>query len=257
MSEWNAILYDNKHDFVAEYGKGLLEFVPKNEKQSILDLGCGTGTLTAQLRNLAKIVIGVDSSRSMIKRAQEQYSDIDIQFMVCDALALPFEKQFDVIFSNAVFHWIADHNTLLYNVRRALKSNGCLVCEFGASGNIATIENAFMKVCKEFGHEYHPKFNFPTTEHFSDLLKKNGFVIDKIYDYDRPTPLKDGKRGLANWMKQFFASDLECLSEKKQDEIIKKVEDITKELLWNGKEWMADYRRLRVIAYIDNTVSLD
>ena len=28
MSEWNAALYDNKHDFVAEYGKGLLEFVP-------------------------------------------------------------------------------------------------------------------------------------------------------------------------------------------------------------------------------------
>ena len=28
MSEWNAAMYDNKHDFVAEYGKGLLEYVP-------------------------------------------------------------------------------------------------------------------------------------------------------------------------------------------------------------------------------------
>lgn len=35
--------------FVAEYGKGLLEFVLQNAKQTILDLGCGTGTLTAQL----------------------------------------------------------------------------------------------------------------------------------------------------------------------------------------------------------------
>lgn len=32
MSEWNAIMYDNKHDFVAEYGKGLLEYIPQNEK---------------------------------------------------------------------------------------------------------------------------------------------------------------------------------------------------------------------------------
>lgn len=40
MSEWNVALYDNKHDFVAEYGKGLLEFVSENNNQSILDLGC-------------------------------------------------------------------------------------------------------------------------------------------------------------------------------------------------------------------------
>ena len=31
-------------------------------------------------------------------------------FLVCDALALPFEARFDVVFSNAVFHWIADHD---------------------------------------------------------------------------------------------------------------------------------------------------
>ena len=57
------------------------------------------------------MVIGVDSSESMIKRAQQQYPDI--KFIVSDALALPFEEQFDVVFSNAVFHWITDHNALL------------------------------------------------------------------------------------------------------------------------------------------------
>lgn len=130
MSEWNAVLYDNKHDFVAEYGKRLLEFVPKNKHQSILDLGCGTGTLTAQLSTLADTIIGVDSSASMITKAKEQYANI--QFVVCDALALPFEKQFDVVFSNAVFRWIADHNVLLKQIHKVLKPNGLLVCEFGA-----------------------------------------------------------------------------------------------------------------------------
>lgn len=246
MSEWNAVLYDNKHDFVAEYGKGLLEFVPNHKEQSILDLGCGTGTLTAKLSDLATTVIGVDSSESMVKRAQEQYPNI--KFMVCNALALPFENQFDVVFSNAVFHWITDHNALLHNVHKVLKPDGKLVCEFGASGNIATIENAFMEACQNFGYQYHPRFNFPTSEHFADLLQANGFTIDKIYDYDRPTPLKDGERGLENWMKQFFASDLELMSEKMQDEIIHKVQDATRESLWDGKEWVADYRRLRAIA---------
>ena len=46
--EWNAKLYENSHGFVAEYGKGLLEFVTPDPQQAILDLGCGTGTLTGE-----------------------------------------------------------------------------------------------------------------------------------------------------------------------------------------------------------------
>lgn len=248
MSEWNSALYDSKHDFVAEYGKGLLEFVPENKGQSILDLGCGTGTLTSQLAELGGMVIGVDSSENMIKKARERYDNIE--FMVCDALALPFEKRFDVVFSNAVFHWIADHNALLKNIHKALKPNGILICEFGANGNIAAIENAFMNACRDRGYEYIGRFNFPTRERFADELAENGFIIDKIYDYDRPTTLKDGKAGLANWMKQFFAADLELMSGGIQSEIIKAVEDMVRGTLWNGSEWVADYRRLRAIAHI-------
>lgn len=246
--EWNSQLYDNKHDFVSEYGKGLLEFVPKNKEQTILDLGCGTGTLTAQLRNLGSKVVGVDSSQSMIDKAKEQFDNID--FMVCDALELPFENEFDVVFSNAVFHWISDHDALLSNVHKVLKSDGLLVCEFGASGNIATIEKAFMNVCSSLGYGYMPKFNFPISECFGKLLEDKGFVIDKIYDYDRPTPLKDGEQGLTNWMKQFFASELAGMSEDIQITTIRKVEELTREALWNGNEWVADYRRLRAIAHL-------
>lgn len=245
--EWNSQLYDKKHDFVAEYGKGLLEFIPHNPKQTILDLGCGTGTLTAQLVDLCSKVVGVDSSQSMIDKAKMQYDHIE--FMVCDALALPFEKKFDIVFSNAVFHWISDHNTLLGNIHKALKPQGLLVCEFGANGNIATIEKAFLTVCNSLEYSYAPKFNFPTVETFGKLLECNGFTVDKIYDYDRPTVLKDNEQGLANWMKQFFASELAQMPEKAQAEVIKEVEELTREILWNGESWVADYRRLRVIAH--------
>lgn len=246
--KWNSILYDKKHDFVAEYGKGLLEFIPDNAEQTILDLGCGTGRLTAQLSDFGSKVIGVDSSENMIDKAKEQFADIE--FMVCDALELPFENEFDVVFSNAVFHWISDHDALLNNVRKVLKAGGVLVCEFGADGNIAAIENAFMKVCSSFGYDYKPKFNFPTCESFCKLLENKGFVVDKIYDYDRPTPLKDHEQGLANWMRQFYASELAVMPEDIQVVVIKNVEELTRETLWNGNEWVADYRRLRAIAHI-------
>lgn len=246
--KWDSILYDNKHDFVAEYGKALLEFVPHNPAQSILDLGCGTGTLTAQLSRLGKIAVGVDSSQSMISKAKEQFADIT--FMVCDALSLPFYQEFDVVFSNAVFHWISDHNALLNSVYKALKPSGLLICEFGAAGNISSIENTFAKACRRLGYEYETKFNFPTCEDFGKSLKNCGFIIDKIYDYDRPTPLKDGEDGLSNWMKQFFASELSEMPLKAQAAIIQKVEEELKDLLWNGNEWTADYRRLRAVAHI-------
>lgn len=246
--EWNSSLYDKKHDFVAEYGKGLLEFIPENDKQTILDLGCGTGTLTVQLSGLCNKVVGVDSSQNMVDKAKEQFENIE--FRVCDALALPFEKEFDVVFSNAVFHWISNHNALLKNIYKVLKPQGLLVCEFGASGNISTIENAFANACKGLGYSYEPKFNFPTVENFGKLLENNRFVIDRIYDYDRPTILKDGENGLVNWLKQFFASELILMPEYIQAMIFKEVEKLTRSTLWNGEEWVADYRRLRIIAHI-------
>lgn len=246
--EWNSTLYDKKHDFVAEYGKGLLEFVPKNDEQIILDLGCGTGILTVQLADLCNRIVGVDGSQSMIDKAKKEFSNIE--FKVCDALTLPFKNEFDVVFSNAVFHWISDHDTLLKNIHKVLKVQGVLVCEFGAKGNIATIEDAFVKACGSLGYDYEPKFNFPTVGDFGKLLESNGFVIDRIYDYDRPTVLKDNEQGLVNWMKQFFASELAVMPEDVQAMVFEKVEVLTRDVLWNGVEWVADYRRLRAIAHI-------
>ena len=148
----------------------------------------------------------------------------------------------------AVFHWISDHNLLTQNIFKALKSNGMLICEFGADGNISTIDKAFEASCAEYGFEYKSKFNFPTSEYFSNVLKNNGFIVKKAFSFDRPTPLSDGKNGLSNWMRQFYASELGELPKNTQNEIIANVENITKNELWNGTQWIVDYRRLRAIA---------
>ena len=203
--DWDSGLYDQKHAFVAEYGKELLSYVPDNLEQAILDVGCGSGTLTVQLAKLGARVVGVDSSEEMIARAKNILPEAE--FCICDALNMPFTAEFDVIFSNAVFHWIKDHDALLKAIYRAMRDNGKLICEFGGSRNIA-----------------------------------------KIYDFDRPTPLSDGKMGLRNWLRQFFASELQVVSGAELEYILRKVEGLTRHELWNGHEWRADYRRLRAIA---------
>ncbi len=243
---WNSTLYDDKHGFVADYGRDLLDFIPGNKGLTILDLGCGTGTLTAQLSALGHQVTGIDSSPDMINKAKAQFSSIE--FMVCDALALPFENKFDVVFSNAVFHWISDHKALLKSIYKILKPHGLLICEFGANGNIAAIEKAFAQACRGFGYDYESKFNFPTTESFGKLLTNSGFIIDQLYDYDRPTVLKEHEQGMANWLLQFFASELSVMPKHTQTMILAQVTDITQAKLWDGQSWVADYRRLRAIA---------
>ena len=245
--QWNSTLYDQKHDFVAKYGEGLLAFLPQNPAQAILDLGCGTGTLTAQLAARGGRVIGVDSARPMVERARAQYPELT--FQVCDALNLPFADEFDVVFSNAVFHWIADHDTLLENVCRALKPGGQLICEFGGAGNIAVVEQAFNRACEELGLAVRaPRFNFPTPEEFSARLTRHGLAPVNVYDYDRPTPLKDGERGLENWMRQFFAGQLEALPEKTGQALLARAGELARPTLWDGDHWTADYRRLRAVA---------
>ncbi|MDY4173518.1 MAG: class I SAM-dependent methyltransferase [Evtepia sp.] len=243
--EWDAKLYNDSQNFVAEYGKDLLEFVPAGTNK-ILDLGCGTGTLTRQLAERCHDVLGMDASDAMIQTAQKSYPQL--KFAVADALELSDAQEWDIIFSNAVFHWISDHNLLLQKIHRALKPKGKLICEFGAHGNISIIENGFHCALQEIGMEYRSKFNFPTVEDFEDLLHQNGFVIEQIYDYDRPTPLKDGDQGLYHWAIQFFQSDLEKLSPEQKDIVLDGMKHKLRSKLWNGTCWVADYRRLRVVA---------
>ena len=243
--KWNSKLYNDSQNFVAEYGKGLLEFVPaKTDK--ILDLGCGTGTLTYQLAERCNYVLGIDSSDSMIEEAKKSYPHLE--FATVDALSISYECEWDIIFSNAVFHWINDHELLLQKIYKALKPNGKLICEFGAHGNISVIENGFKHALQKTGITYTSKFNFPIVSDFESLLTKTGFKTEQIYSYDRPTPLKDGERGLFNWAIQFFQSELVQMSAEQRDRVLTAMSNEIKNELWNGTCWIADYKRLRVIA---------
>ncbi len=245
--KWDSRLYDKSQAFVSEYGNELISFIPLNKQQCILDLGCGTGDLTQKLSEISSCIIGIDASKEMIQAAKKKYPHLN--FEVMDACHLQWKNQFDVVFSNAVFHWIADQERLLKGIYVALKNNGKLVCEFGASGNIAQIEKAYGLVLESSSKEYINPFYFPTVEEYSALLQTAGFKIEKIYDYDRPTPLPDGKDGLRKWMMQFFADRLSMYDKAKQMVIFENVEKILEKKMFDGTKWTADYRRIRVIVH--------
>src|SRR5262249_56540999 len=125
------------HSFVWKHGAALIEVLAPRPGERILDLGCGTGHLTAQIAEAGAEVIGIDSSPGMIAEARRLYPHV--RFEVADARDFALDAGFDAAFSNAVLHWIKEPERAIACVRRALKPGGRFVAEFGGRGDVRAI----------------------------------------------------------------------------------------------------------------------
>jgi SAM-dependent methyltransferase len=134
--------YDGDHSFVYEYGADLLALLAPERGERVLDLGCGTGKLTAELGERGVAAVGVAASLDMIDRARSNHPGPE--FVRSDARSLAFDGAFDAVLSNATLHWISDdgQDAVLESVRNALRADGRFVAELGGAGNVATIIDA-------------------------------------------------------------------------------------------------------------------
>ncbi|HEV8074974.1 MAG TPA: class I SAM-dependent methyltransferase, partial [Candidatus Acidoferrum sp.] len=105
-AKWDAGLYDDKHSFVWKLAAGVLELLDARPGERILDLGCGTGHLTAKIVETGAHAMGIDRSPEMIRQAKERYPSL--RFEVMDAREIALDEDFDAVFSNATLHWIKE-----------------------------------------------------------------------------------------------------------------------------------------------------
>ena len=87
---------------------------------------------------------------------------------------------------------------------------------------------------------------YPSIGEYTSLMEEVGFRVIFAQHFDRPTSL-DGENGLKNWIEMFGSHLLESLNEDKKDAIITKVENNLKPILYKEGNWIADYKRIRVI----------
>jgi trans-aconitate methyltransferase len=248
--EWNPNLYDAKHDFVWKYGADLISLLAPKADERILDIGCGTGHLTAQIADSGARVTGVDRSTDMVAAARKAYPAL--QFEVADARDLQYSNEFDAVFSNAVLHWIKEPELVVQNVSRALRPGGRFVAELGGKGNIRKMQIAFDRVLAEL-HVAEPgeinPWYYPSVGEYAGLLEKNGLEVRFITLFDRPTLLADGEAGMRNWITMFCSDFLAKVTPEQREPLFQRTEELLRPELFRDGQWWADYRRLRFAAW--------
>jgi trans-aconitate 2-methyltransferase len=145
MREWNAEAYHRVSNPQFDWGMVVLERLPLDGGECVLDIGCGTGRLTERLLDRLPHgrVVGIDQSSNMVSVAREYLHPHlpRVQMLVADAAALPMHEQADAVFSTATFHWVQDHPRLFRSLYDALKPGGRLVAQCGGARNLTRIHH--------------------------------------------------------------------------------------------------------------------
>ncbi|WP_080875903.1 class I SAM-dependent methyltransferase [Oceanobacillus timonensis] len=252
---WNANLYDGNHSFVSKFGSDLLELLSPLEGEQILDVGCGTGDLANKIDQQGANVIGVDKSENMVHQANQKYPELT--FMKKDVLELEYNNDFDAVFSNATLHWVKHPKEALQHIYSSLKPGGRFIAEFGGKSNVQTITNEIINQIKKAGIPYTSEqfpWYFPSIGEYAALMEETGFNVTFAQHFNRPTPL-EGDNGLRNWMEMFCGNIFENHPESIKERVMTQVENNLKDVLYQDGQWIADYKRLRVIGIKQDGIS--
>ncbi|CAN5704816.1 class I SAM-dependent methyltransferase [soil metagenome] len=245
---WNANLYDQKHDFVSKYGEDVINLLAPKKGEDILDVGCGTGDLAELVRASGANITGIDNSKEMIETAKAKYPLINFEIKAADNFQ--YDKKFDAVFSNATLHWVLEKEKAIDCIYNCLKPGARFVSEFGGKGNVYNIVNALKNTLIKYGFPENANrqvWYFPSLSEYTSLLEQKGFRVTFAAHFDRDTLLKDDN-GIINWLHMFGKSFLQGLDDKIIGEILSEVEQLVKPTNFKNNQWYADYVRLRVVA---------
>ena len=197
-SDWDAADYARVGGFVPALGTAALDLLDPQPGETILDVGCGDGTLTLSIKQRGAEVVGIDNNLSMI--AAPRANGLDARLM--DAAELKFAEAFDAAFSNATLHWVLDKERAARAIWFALKFGGRFCGEMGGDGNLARLREALddVLVLRGFGPPTYAANWYPTVAEFTALYEAAGFEAVDARLVERPTRLE---HGVAAWVTTF------------------------------------------------------
>ena len=204
---WNPAQYDKFQREREQPFFDLLALVRPATEMRIVDLGCGTGKLTRLLheRLQARETIGIDRSARMLEQSQQAGGCPGLIFETGTIESFPGSRgEFDLVISNAAFHWVEDHESLLARLASTLSASGQLAFQLPAQHTQASHRIAEeltdvepFRTALAGWHRPQPVLE---PEAYARLLHRLGFVDPVVRLHVYPHVLA-GRDEVIEWMK--------------------------------------------------------
>jgi trans-aconitate 2-methyltransferase len=226
---WNATDYARNASAQAEWAAELIEKLKLRGNESLLDIGCGNGATTARLADLLPEgrVVGIDASSEMIRLARDSYPEErhpNLSFVEMDAADIRLAGTFDVVFSNATLHWVADQVAVLRGVRSCLRRGGRILFQMGGRGNAAgilrTVESlAARSPWRGYFEGFVSPYHFHGPEEYQGWLSAYGFEAVRVELIPKDMRHR-GLEGLKGWLRTTWFPYTDRLPPELQDRFL-------------------------------------
>ena len=232
--KWNAVDYAKSSSVQQQWARELIRKLNLKGNESLLDIGSGDGKVTAEIASLLPngSVMGIDSSKDMIVLAQRMYprdAFINLQFQREDANNLPFENEFDVIFSNATLHWILDHSPVLRGIFAGLKRNGKVLLQMGGRGNAGEVMAALKRIIireewRKCFEGFSFSYGFYGPDEYRNWLREAGLDTKRVELIPKDAAFQ-GRTGLESWIRTTWLPYTQQVPGEKREIFISQLAD--------------------------------
>ncbi|MBS0627351.1 MAG: methyltransferase domain-containing protein, partial [Verrucomicrobia bacterium] len=219
--QWSGVDYASHFSVQLSHAEHLLSNILLKGDESILDVGCEDGKITAFLARRVPFgkVVGIDPSFSMITKAKDAHHEDQLNFCEDSAEHFTFDEQFDHIITIDVMHWTKEQKTALQNMYKHLKSNGYIHLIVAPSKEGLPFFEALRKTVEERQEDFmdfvNPQQVFDM-ETYRKLMVEVGFQIEAIH-YVLHESIHENKEKLQDGIKQWLPHGKHLPEEKRLD----------------------------------------
>jgi trans-aconitate 2-methyltransferase len=231
---WNAEDYAKNSAGQQRWAEELISELSLRGSESLIDIGCGDGKITARLAQILSrgSVLGIDSSPDMIRLAREMFPSTEhpnLSFLQMDAANIRLPRTFDIAFSNAALHWIDDPLAVLRGVHGCLKSGGKILFQLGGRGNANEVVRSIQEVTNRPQWHRHfegftPPYHFLGPEEYRTWLFQSGFRSVRVELIPKDMQHR-GKEGFTGWVRTTWFPYTERLPAELRETFLKDVVD--------------------------------